>query len=65
MLQNIEIRSFCTPPLPLLSLSLIKTVKEASAECRSFLDGVVIIFFKLPLHIEQITARQDEPFTSC
>ena len=43
MLQNIEIKSFCTPPL---SLSLIKTVKETSAECLSFLDGVVI-FLKI------------------
>ena len=38
MLQNIEIRSFCTPH----SLSLMKTFKEASAVCRSFLEGVVI-----------------------
>ena len=32
MLQNIELRSFVLPPLPPLSLSLSKTVKEASAE---------------------------------
>ena len=37
-LQNIEIRSFCIPP----PLSKGKTVKEASAVCRSFLDGVLI-----------------------
>ena len=36
---------FVLPPPP--SLSLMKTVKEASAVCQSFLDGVVI--FKLRL----------------
>ena len=36
-LQNIEIKSFCPPPF-----SAVKTVKEVSAVCRSFLDGVVI-----------------------
>ena len=36
-LQNIEIKSFCPP------FSAVKTVKEASAVCRSFIDGVVII----------------------
>ena len=40
-LQNIEIKSFCPPPF-----SAVKTVKEASAVCLSFLDGVVIFFDK-------------------
>ena len=40
-LQNIEIKSFCPPPF-----SAVKTVKEASAVCRSFLDGVVIFFIQ-------------------
>ena len=28
------------------SFSIVKTVREASAVCRSFLDGVVIFFYK-------------------
>ena len=36
---------FCNSP----SLSDIRTVKEASAVCRSFLDGVVIFVFRMAL----------------
>ena len=28
------------------SFTIVETVKEASAVCRSFLDGVVILFYK-------------------
>ena len=48
MLRNIEIRiDLYSPPAP-LSLSLIKTVKEALAERRSFLDGVVLFLKYCP-----------------
>ena len=31
-------------------ISIVKTVKEASTACRSFLDGVVIFFVTVILH---------------
>ena len=31
------------------SFSIVETVKEASAVCRGFLDGVVIFFGRVPL----------------
>ena len=48
MLQNNEMRSF----VPLPPFLEVKTVKEASAVCRSFLDGVVIfLVISQPFHI--------------
>ena len=43
-LKDIEIRSFCTHTHT-HTLSFMNTIKEASAVCRSFLDGVIISLF--------------------
>ena len=47
------------PPL----FSVVKTVKEASAVCRSFLDGVVIFLFNLG-HLNDNTGDVKEALKS-
>ena len=49
-LQNIEIWSFCNPH----PFSEVKTVKEASAVCRSFLDRVFIFYFMSNLESDEM-----------
>ena len=39
------------------SFSIVKTVREASAVCRSFLDGVVIFFYIRILFIRIVRLR--------
>ena len=59
--ENIEIR------IPPHSLSCVKTAKEASAECRSFLDGVVIFFLHTSVHLNcvYIIDRENLQITNC